>query len=60
MIGIDTNILIYARVASAPLHAKALAFLEHCAAIPEVVLAELVLVELYLALRNPAILATPP
>lgn len=42
------------------MHAKAVAFLEHCAAIPEVVLAELVLVELYLALRNPAILATPP
>lgn len=59
MIGIDTNILIYARVASAPLHAKAVAFLEQCAAEPDVVLAELVLVELYLALRNPAILAPP-
>ena len=59
MIGIDTNILIYARVASAPLHAKAVAFLEQCAADPDVVLAELVLVELYLALRNPAILAPP-
>jgi toxin-antitoxin system PIN domain toxin len=59
VIGIDTNILIYARVASAPLHAKAVAFLEQCAAEPDVVLAELVLVELYLALRNPAILAPP-
>jgi toxin-antitoxin system PIN domain toxin len=59
VIGIDTNILIYARVASAPLHAKAVAFLEQCAADPDVVLAELVLVELYLALRNPAILAPP-
>ena len=59
MIGIDTNILIYARVASAPLRAKAVAFLEQCAAEPDVVLAELVLVELYLALRNPAILAPP-
>ena len=59
MIGIDTNILIYARVASAPLHAKAVAFLEQCAAEPDVVLAELVLVELYLALRNPAILEPP-
>ncbi len=59
MIGIDTNILIYARVASAPLHAKAVAFLEQCDSDPDVVLAELVLVELYLALRNPAILAPP-
>lgn len=59
MIGLDTNILVYARVASAPLHAKAVAFIEQLAAEPGVVIAELVLVELYMALRNPAILEPP-
>ena len=59
MIGIDTNILIYARVATAPLHAKAVAFVEQLTAEPGVVMAELVLVELYIALRNPAILLPP-
>jgi predicted nucleic acid-binding protein len=56
VIGIDTNILIYARVATAPFHAKAVAFVEQLAAELGVVMAELVLVELYMALRNPAIL----
>jgi len=59
VIGIDTNILIYARVATAPLHAKAVAFVEQLTAESGVVMAELVLVELYLALRNPAILLPP-
>ena len=59
MIGIDTNILIYARVATAPLHAKAVAFVEQLTAESGVVMAELVLVELYLALRYPAILLPP-
>jgi toxin-antitoxin system PIN domain toxin len=59
VIGIDTNILIYARVATAPLHAKAVAFVEQLNAEPGVVMAELVLVELYMALRNPAILLPP-
>lgn len=59
MIGIDTNILVYARVESAPWHASARAFLEKLADDPGVVIAELVLVEFYLALRNPAILEPP-
>lgn len=59
MIGIDTNIMVYARVASAPLHAKAVAFIEQLVAEPGVVIAELVLVEFYMALRNPAILEPP-
>ncbi len=59
MTGLDTNILIYARVADAPQHARALSFLESLAGNPAVVIAELVLVEFYLALRNPAILAPP-
>lgn len=59
MIGIDTNILIYARVADAPLHVRAVSFLGSLHADPGVVIAELVLVEFYMALRNPAILAPP-
>ena len=59
MIGIDTNLLIYARVASAQEHARAAAFLDSLATSAEVVIAELVLVEFYLALRNPAILQPP-
>lgn len=59
MIGIDTNILIYARVESAPWHARALAFLESLQDNPDVVVAEMVLVEFYLALRNPAVLSPP-
>jgi len=59
MTGIDTNILIYARVAAAPLHARAVSFLESLADDSGVVIAELVLVELYMALRNPAILQPP-
>lgn len=59
MIGIDTNILVYARVATAPFHAQAVSFLESLGDDPTVVIAEMVLVEFYLALRNPAILAPP-
>jgi toxin-antitoxin system PIN domain toxin len=55
MIGIDTNILICARAAASPWQATAAAFLEGLGANPNVVIAELVLVEFYLALRNPAI-----
>ncbi len=59
MISIDTNILIYARVESAPWHAPARAFLENLGGERGVVIAELVLVEFYMALRNPAILEPP-
>ena len=59
MIGIDTNILIYARVATAPQHTRAVAFLESLGGNSEVVIAELVLVEFYLALRNPAVFSPP-
>lgn len=58
-IGIDTNILVYARLAGSPLHDRAVAFLESQGDNPDVVIAELVLVEFYLALRNPAILEPP-
>ncbi len=59
MIGIDTNLLLYARIASAPEHARAAAFLEGLGQDQGVVIAELVLVEYYLALRNPVVLQPP-
>lgn len=59
MISIDTNILLYAINASCPEHASARRFLTELANEREVVLAELVLVELYLLLRNPAVVAKP-
>lgn len=59
MIGIDANILAYARVASASRHERAKAWLRSMDARQDVVLAELVLTELYLVLRSPAILAEP-
>ena len=59
MISLDTNLLIYARVEANPWHEPARAFLQSLAENPDVVIAELVLVEFYLALRNPAIMATP-
>ncbi len=59
MIGIDTNILLYARLEGNPFHERAKEFLEGQADNPDVVIAELVLVEFYLALRNPAIIDSP-
>ena len=57
MIGLDTNILIYARAANSPWRQAAADFLEGLAEDSNVVVAELILVELYLALRTPAIFA---
>jgi predicted nucleic acid-binding protein len=59
MIGIDTNILLYARVEGSPWHSSAAAFLDSLRESPDVVIAELVLVEFYMALRNPAGLSPP-
>ena len=59
MIGIDTNIFAYARIASAPLHKEAVNFLNGIADCPDVVVSELVLTEFYLLLRNEKILETP-
>lgn len=59
MLGIDTNILAYARLARSPWHVKAKNFLEGLADDPQVVIAEHVLVELYLLLRNDKILSPP-
>jgi predicted nucleic acid-binding protein len=55
MIGIDTNLLIFARAANSSWHRQASGFLEGLGENSNVAVAELVLVEFYLALRNPAI-----
>ncbi len=59
MIGIDTKVLLYARLDGNPFHERAREFLEGLADNPDVVIAELVLVEFYLAMRNPAIIDCP-
>jgi len=59
MIGIDTNIFAYARIAAAPMHRAAAAFLDSLADCPDVVVSELVLTEFYLLLRNEKILEIP-
>lgn len=59
MIGLDTNLLIYARLESSPWHQAAHTFLANLTQRSDVVIAELVLIELYLALRNPTIVDPP-
>jgi len=59
MLGIDTNILAYARLARSPWHGKAKSFLEEVADDTQVVISEQVLVELYLLLRNEKIISPP-
>lgn len=55
MIGIDTNLLLYALSPVAQEHEKAKEILESLADSTSLVIAELVLVELYLLIRNPVI-----
>lgn len=59
MIGIDTNILAYARIGCSPWHGPAVGFLEGIGKSQEVVISELVLMELYLLLRNEKVLSPP-
>jgi toxin-antitoxin system PIN domain toxin len=59
MISIDTNVLLYSLNRDCPEHAAARAFIEACGARPDVAIAELVLVELYVLLRNPAVVRRP-
>ena len=59
MTGLDTNLLLYALNADAPENAAARAFLDGLRDDPDVVLSELVLVELYVLLRNRAVIARP-
>lgn len=59
MISVDTNILLYAQNADCLENQRALGFLQDIGCRDDVVICELVLVELYLLLRNPAVLRTP-
>lgn len=59
MLSVDTNILFAALEATAPHHGQARAFLESHRDNDSMVICELVLVELYLLLRNPAVVTDP-
>jgi toxin-antitoxin system PIN domain toxin len=59
VIAADTNIFLYALNADAPEHVRARAFLEAHVGNPDFVLCELMLVELYVLLRNPSVLRHP-
>jgi uncharacterized protein len=59
MISIDTNILVYAQNQDCAEHEPAAAFLAECGRRQDVAICELVLVELYQLLRNPAVLERP-
>jgi uncharacterized protein len=59
MLSMDTNILLYAYNRDCSEHAAATTFLVECASRNDVAICELVLVELYQLLRNPAVLERP-
>lgn len=59
MISIDTNILLYAQNQDCPEHDRAFGFVASCSERDDVALCELVLLELYILLRNPAVLERP-
>lgn len=56
---IDTNIFLYALNASVPEHEAARRFLDQRLGDSDTVVSELVLIELYVLLRNPAVVARP-
>ncbi len=59
MRSVDTNVLLYGLNAECPEHPVARAVVDDLAAADDVVILDLVLVELYLLLRNPAVLENP-
>ena len=59
MLSIDTSILLYALNRDAPEHAAARRFVADCGQRDDVAICELVLVELYVLLRNPAVVPRP-
>ena len=59
MISFDTNLAVYAANASMVQHAAARRFFESLATRDDVVVCEMMLVELYLKLRNPRIFPKP-
>ena len=58
MVSIDTNLFVYAQNTRCVEHGRARAFLNACRD-RDIVICELVLVELYLVLRSPAIVSRP-
>jgi toxin-antitoxin system PIN domain toxin len=59
MISIDANLLLYAYSELSPFHAKAVAFITELGRRTDVALCEFVLAEVYVHLRNPAVLEQP-
>ena len=59
MVAFDTNLVVYAANEDAVEHAAAAAFLRSLGPRQDVVVCELMLVEVYLKLRNPRILREP-
>ena len=59
MISIDTNILLYAQNIDCDEHPAAYDFVLECSLRDDLVLCELVLVELYILLRNPSVIKKP-
>src|SRR6056297_2244833 len=59
MLSLDTNILLYAQNRDCAEHAAAREFVEACIARDDISICELVLLELYQLLRNPAVLSAP-
>lgn len=59
MISFDTNLVVYALHKKMPRHAKAFAFIDGLAENDSVVIAEQMLVEVYLLIRNGAVFPNP-
>ncbi len=59
MISIDTNIFLYSQNADCPENTVAHSFIEEYGKNDHVIICELVLVELYILLRNPAVITNP-
>jgi toxin-antitoxin system PIN domain toxin len=59
VISIDTNLLLYSLNRNCAEHGRAREFVESAAVRRDVAIAELVLVELYVLLRNPAVVRSP-
>jgi uncharacterized protein len=59
VLSFDTNLAVHAANTASPVHGAAFAFIESLAAAPGVVVCELMLVELYLKLRNEKVFPRP-
>jgi uncharacterized protein len=59
MISFDTNIVFAAVNADSPLHDRAFAFIDSLSTRTDVIVSEIVLLELFVLLRNPAVVSKP-